>query len=571
MVGAELETTEATTSTASKVSATSNQIAGVVKTFVTETESASTASFSNFIIGYNETDENLTQAMLESIHFNENKFLDSMSMVRYDREADHPLAKTANFDTFTISTEVLTSYDNNYQTLVQAMNDNFLASGGTGNEIAYIEPNYAVQAFSLDPDDSLYSDQWNMQESYMNIAKLHSITSGDSDIVVAVIDTGVYEEGEDFSSDTFVTGYNFCSEISDPRSGSTSTTDEYDTTDDNGHGTHVTGTIAEETDNSTGAASIAPGITIMPIKALDSDGEGYTSDISDAIKYAADQGVDIINLSLGSSSTSTTLEAACTYAYEKGVFIVAAAGNEDTSTECYPAAYSSVLSVGAVGYDTSKRASYSNYGDWVDVMAYGGENDTSSTSTDGTDFYDGILQWTIDTTPNGTNGYIYYMGTSMATPHVTALAALLLSEDPSRTPDELMDIICKTANQYDDTESPYEMGKYGVIDALAAMQYTAAQSASDTASISITEDETESSSWTLSATEGEISVSLTVESDYLSSLSMALYDEEGNLVASAEGADMSSDSTTISMYYTLEDSEDEGIYTLTVTYSGTSG
>ncbi|WP_320128528.1 S8 family serine peptidase [uncultured Sphaerochaeta sp.] len=571
VAGAGLETVEESSTATSKISSSSStasiQIAGQVTKYVTEAGTFGTDSPTRFIVGYtHEPNKQLFEARLEDIHAMEDLFMGGMSIERKDRGMDHPMTKSAPFDTFHIPSEVLESYGNDYERIVNAMNENFFSNGGTGDEVAYVEPDYSMQAFSVGPDDPFYPEQWNMQNSYMNIPKLHSITSGDSGVVVAVIDTGVYEDGEDFEADTFVMGYNFCTSTStEPTSpGVTNTTDSTDTTDDNGHGTHVTGTIAETTDNGLGVASIAPGVKIMPLKALDSEGSGYTSDICDAIRYAVDNGVNIINLSLGSTLPSTTLESACTYAKDNGVLIVAAAGNDDSSEETYPAAYDSVLSVGAVGYDTSTRASYSNYGAWVDVTAFGGEDDYFTDN--GTQYYEGILQWTISTT--STNGYYYYIGTSMATPHVTALAALLLSEDSSRTPETLTDIICKTATEYDSTSAPYEMGKYGIVDALAAMQYTAAQTVSDTVSVSITDDETQSSSWTLSSSEGNISVSL--DSDDIAALSMTLSDEAGTIVASADGSKATDDENTLSLSYTLDSSDADGIYTLTVTYAGTT-
>ena len=409
--GAGLETVETSSTTTNKVfaadvptfsSTSSVQIAGQVTKYVTEAGALDTDSTTRFIVGYtHKPDKQLPQATLKNIHDKEDVFMGGMSIARLNRNSDHPMEKSASFDTFHIPSEVLESYGNDYEKIVDAINENFFNNGGTGNEVTYVEPDYSMQAFSSEPDDPKYSSQWNMQNSYMNIPKLHGITSGDSDVIVAVIDTGVYEDGVDFDTDTFVTGYNFCTTTSIGHNSSTET-DTTDTTDDNGHGTHVTGTIAETTNNAIGVASIAPGIKIMPLKALDSEGSGYTSDICDAIRYAVDNGAVIINMSLGSSSSSTTLENACTYAEANGVLIVAAAGNENTDTKEYPAAYDSVLSVGAVGYDTSVRASYSNYCDWVDVMAYGGED--GYFTVDGTEYYDGILQWTISDSSNG-NGY----------------------------------------------------------------------------------------------------------------------------------------------------------------------
>jgi serine protease len=565
MADTDLETAGTTTASGNTVSSSSHSTAdaassavGSVTTFVTGSKFPEIQDSTRFIVGYSHENSSFSADRLGDLHTMENKFLDNMGITRYTRQQPENTIHPAPFDRM----EVPTGKFNSTEDIAQEMNKNFKEQGGTGTEVAYVEPDYTIQAFSTAPDDPSYDMQWNMQDNYMDIPDLHEITSGSSDITVAVIDTGVYEDGEDFSSDTFVTGYNFCSttqsDHSVPGSGTTTT----DTTDDNGHGTHVTGTIAEETDNGVGVASIAPGVKIMPLKALDSDGSGYTSDICNAIDYAVNNGADIINLSLGSSSTSKTLETACDNARENGVLVVAAAGNDDTEDETYPAAYDSVLAVGAVGYDTSAKASYSNYGDWVDVMAYGGDVDSDDTIPyieDGTT-RNGIYQWTIDPDATGENGgYYYYVGTSMATPHVTALAALLLSKDSSRTPDELSSLICDTATAMD-------CCKYGLIDPMAAIENDV-NDVSDTATISFTSGESQSTSWTLSAAPGDISVSVDVDEEYLSDVSVTLYDEDDNEAADADASDVADGA--ISLSYTV-DATDTGTYTLTITYSGSS-
>lgn len=180
--------------------------------------------------------------------------------------------------------------------------------------------------------------------------------------------------------------------------------DDYD-----GHGTHVAGTIAANTDNGEGVSGTCPGCDLIVARALTSSG-GYDSDIADAIAWSADSGADVINLSLGGSGKSSVLESAVNYAWNEGAVVVAAAGNESTNTPSYPAAYPRAIAVAATDeYD--RRAPFSNYGSWVDVSAPG-------VNVLSTYIYD---------------DYRYASGTSMAAPHVAGMAGLLASQGLSNS------------------------------------------------------------------------------------------------------------------------------------------
>ena len=277
------------------------------------------------------------------------------------------------------------------------------------------------------PNDPRYGEQWNFQMVGAEAAWKRTKGKG---IVVAVIDTGVAatssERGNrarDFDQTNFVPGYDFVHGDDNPF-------------DDNGHGTHVAGTIAESTNNGEGVAGLAFEAKIMPLKVLSAEGYGSSSDVADAIRYAADHGANVINMSLGSYFPSEVVEDAVRYAAKKRVVIVCAAGNGFGEGVGYPAAFPQCIAVSSVGPDR-QMAFYSSYGKEVTLAAPGGDMMAGEAG--------GILQNTILTPSEGGgrgNGddYYFFQGTSMATPHVAAVAALLMAQgerDPARVRDLL--------------------------------------------------------------------------------------------------------------------------------------
>jgi subtilisin family serine protease len=235
--------------------------------------------------------------------------------------------------------------------------------------------------------------------------------------------------------------------------------------DDDGHGTHVSGTIAQTSNNGLGVAGVAHGVTVMPVKVMNSAGTGSYQWIADGIYYAVDNGANIISMSLGGPDPSSTLENAVAYAYNYGVTVFAASGNDGEGSVSYPAAYDDyVIAVGATQYDES-RAPYSNYGSSLDIVAPGGNVEVDQ---NGDSYADGVLQNTFGETPVDWS-YWFYDGTSMATPHASGVAALLLSVDSSLSPDQIRDILQSTAEDLGATGRDNYYG-YGLIDARAALE-----------------------------------------------------------------------------------------------------
>ena len=319
--------------------------------------------------------------------------------------------------------------------------------------IEYAEPNYIYQTY-FTPNDPMYNKQWNM--TMINMEKAWDIADGKG-AVVAVIDTGVafesyndkkgkYHLVPDLGQTKFVPGYDFIDN------------DEH-ANDDNGHGTHVAGTIAQSTHNKVGVVGIAHKASIMPLKVLNRYGYGNIADIAEAIKYAADHGAHVINMSLGGGGDSKLMRDAIEYAYKKGVTIVCAAGNEGRNRASYPAAYPYAIGVSSVGPDGG-LAPYSNYGEGVDIAAPGGNTKQKREH--------GILQNTIGRMDPTTDNYEYFQGTSMASPHVAGVAALLVSNG-IRDPAKVEEILFATATKKGD------VSKYGagIVNAAAALQATA--------------------------------------------------------------------------------------------------
>jgi len=345
--------------------------------------------------------------------------------------------------------------------------------------VEYAEPNYIAYAYWT-PNDTLYSYQWHFPQIKMSSA-WDIQGGGDPGIVVTVLDTGVayenygpYQRAPDLAGTNFVPGYDFVN-------------NDFHPNDDEGHGTHVTGTIAQTTNNSLGVAGIAFDCSIMPVKVLGADGSGTYQQIADGVYYATDNGAMVINCSLGGSFSSSTMYNAVRYAYDNGVVFAAATGN-DNSVIGYPARYDECIAVGAV--DINKvRAYYSNYGTGMELMAPGGD---TTVDLNGDGYYDGVLQQTFSEGDPTNFAYLFWQGTSMATPHVTGLVALMLSRG-ARGVESIRNTLHSTA---EDLGSPgYDIVYgYGLIDAAAALSaLTSAVLEVDPSSLDLGEVGTDSS------------------------------------------------------------------------------
>lgn len=287
-----------------------------------------------------------------------------------------------------------------------------------GLSVRYVEPNYTLYAMDVHPNQQWHYDMIKAPQAW-------GITTGSTDVKIAVLDTGVDNNHQNLQNfvdmslaKSFVGG---------------------DTMDRQSHGTHVSGTIA-----SYGSVSgVMQNASIVPVKVLGDDGSGSTYGIQQGILYAASIKADVVNMSLGGGGYSQGMDEACQTAVDAGVVVIAAAGNSGTGSISYPAAYSSVIAVGAVDAN-GKRASFSQYGTGLEVMA------------PGTNIY--------STVPN--NGYDSFNGTSMATPHVAGVAGLIRSANKSLTALEVRNIIKSTAVN----AGPANEYGYGIVNAYEAVK-----------------------------------------------------------------------------------------------------
>ncbi|MCX6568239.1 MAG: S8 family peptidase [Candidatus Aminicenantes bacterium] len=251
---------------------------------------------------------------------------------------------------------------------------------------------------------------------------------GDPEVVIAILDSGVDRTHPDLAAKVISPGWDFAN-------------DDEDATDDNWHGTHVAGVAAADTNNAQGIAGVAWDCKILPVKVAGADGMGFYSWIIDGIIWATDQGAEVINLSMGGDFDDPFLEDACKYAFDRGVVVVASAGNDFGGPVLYPAAYDSyVLAVAATDY-SDQPADFSNSGPQVDVAA------------PGVYILGPAPQWYVG---EGYLPYVFASGTSQAAPHVSGLAALIKSLKPELTPADVMKIIRYTA---DDVNASVDRGR----------------------------------------------------------------------------------------------------------------
>jgi subtilisin family serine protease len=359
-------------------------------------------------------------------------------------------------------------------------------------DVVYVEPNGVARTCGI-PNDEQFSNQWSLQntgqviriqkqlgkitirshtsgtrDADIDAPETWDIETGDPNVVIAILDTGVDYTHPDLAANIWnntdeipkngidddangfiddVMGWDFVYHDNDPKDGL-------------GHGTACAGIAGAVSNNGIGIAGVCWNCTIMPVQVMNKTGSGYWTDIANGITYAADNGADVISMSFGSESVPNILLDAVNYAYSNGVFLCASVGNHDEPIELYPAAYENVTAIAMTDLH-DKRSHFltfgSNYGEWVDIAAPGSL--IYSTSP------------TYYISPYVRPSYDSWSGTSFATPMVAGVAALLLSKDPSLTPDEVKALLCNNVD-------PYHSNKYIGTGRLNAYKALAALSSS---------------------------------------------------------------------------------------------
>lgn len=320
-------------------------------------------------------------------------------------------------------------------------------------EISGMSPEQAVAKLKADPsvasaefdravilDDVKVNDPMRGKQyalDKVNAPEAWGLTMGKSDVVIAIVDSGVDLEHPDLKA-----------KLIKPKS-----TVDATAKDDMGHGTHVAGIAAALTNNNEGIAGLAANAKIMPVRVLGGPSGGSAATVAEGVIYAADNGADVINMSLGFYDKPEVLEKAVQYALSKNVVIVATMGNNNIERRRYPAAFDGVIAVGSTD-SADKKSQFSNFGDWISVSAPGSD----------------ILS-TFPTYPvqiNGTKTYASLSGTSMAAPLVAGLAGLVRSQYPNMAPAQVKALIEKTSVDLGDKGFDKNFG-HGRIDAFKAV------------------------------------------------------------------------------------------------------
>ncbi|NQU68561.1 MAG: S8 family serine peptidase [Candidatus Marinimicrobia bacterium] len=327
------------------------------------------------------------------------------------------------------------------------------------NGIISVEPSYKVDA-NLVPNDPLYPLQWAHNNSGQAISyggndvgtldcdtdteEAWDITTGDSEVIIAILDTGVNNH-EEFTG-RMVPGYDFVNNDDDPA-------------DDFGHGSSCAGIAAAAGNNGVGIAGVAWESSIMSVKVLDSGGSGNDTDIADAITWASDNGADVISMSLGGGGYTGYLDNAINYAVDNGTVVFAASGNDNNGTVSYPSAYDNCISVGALSPCNERKNPGScdgedfwgsNYGDELDFLSPGVRIHTTTMS----------------------GGYTStFNGTSSACPHAAGIAGLILAAAPDLTPLGVRNVMQATCDDLDIPGWDSETG-YGRLNAFSAVSYS---------------------------------------------------------------------------------------------------
>jgi len=331
---------------------------------------------------------------------------------------------------------------NGFAARIPAVMFNYLANSWFVSSIQ-IDHEITISQDTLDwgVDDVDAEEVWGGAEDAVDVIPGNVAGQG---VKVAIIDTGIDYTHPDLD-DVYAGGYDFVANDNDPK-------------DENGHGTHCAGIVAAE-DNGEGVIGVAPKTAIYAVRSLDAYGSGSISDIVAGIDWCIDNGMDVISMSLGGSSSDSTLEDAVNRAYNAGIVVVAASGNDGQRAISYPAKYANAIAVGAID-SNHNLASFSNYGPEQEVVA------------PGVDIYSTMPTYTVTLNywwyGGHSKNYDEMSGTSMATPMVAGVCALILSANPNLSPGEVRTILHDTAVDLGPAGWDEQYG-YGNVDALAAV------------------------------------------------------------------------------------------------------
>ena len=324
------------------------------------------------------------------------------------------------------------------------------------SQVEYVEPNYIASALV---NDSEFERQWGLNntgqqtcntegdicvegtpDADVDAPEAWDITTGSPEVKIAILDSGIDQDHPDLMG-KIVANIEF--------------TDSETIDDLYGHGTHVAGIAAANTNNEEGVAGIGYASSLMNVKVLGDTGYGAYAGIAEGIIWATDNGADVINMSLGGPRRSITLQNAVNYAWDNGVVIVAAAGNSSNSSNTYPGYYDKCIAVAATN-NNDVKASFSSYGSWVDVAAPG-ENVYSTFPNH--PFY-------LQTVYGRSQNYDFGNGTSMSTPYVAGIAALVWAENPTLNNQEIRNKIEQTADAVAGTGNYWTWGRVNACNAV---------------------------------------------------------------------------------------------------------
>jgi subtilisin family serine protease len=363
------------------------------------------------------------------------------------------------------------------------------------SEVVFAEPNYIIKSdiiqtsltesyltffneFITNINDPDFSKQWALENTGqfrgnpdcdIDALEAWGIETGDPNIVISVIDTGIDYNHSDLKNNTWINEDEIpnngidddCNGFIDDFRGWDFVNNDNDPIDDFGHGTACAGVAAGVPNNSKGIAGVCWNSKIMPVKSLNFLGSATVIRIARGIKYAADNDANIISMSFGGIKKSYLINYAVDYAYDKNIVLIAAAGNGNTNTNHYPAAYENVIAVSAtdnkdkrmiIGILEIKAAS--NFGPWIDVAAPGKKIYTSMPT-----------YFVIMNLRGYKRNYEYLSGTSMSAPYVSGLAALILSKNPDFSNEEVKSLICENVDPYN-SELYLGTGRINVFKAL---------------------------------------------------------------------------------------------------------